>query len=413
MLYQPSDRRTFDHAPAWAKVPQLVGCWFRVSPLSLLNSCLPVFPCVKQLTSQTGRCRPSPDAFINEETHHVDPWSLNVPGPIPRVEVAILLVPSRRCPFYERPLTVQYGSGLKRRRREPTNSFPPPNRFNNLPLQYAGSLRRRSKMSTTEEYVPPEAEGESQLPHPPKDEQDFENELNFEKKKMQTGESDQERLTGIIEKHRDAFHNEDGSIGCFRGPVEHKIKLQPEATLPRPRKSRFPLGQLAEIDRQKKDHSFRFTVDYRQLNAITVRENYIIPQVGDIIDLACGSRFFTSFDLIQGFFQIPLRKKDRSLTAFATPNGTWQFRRMPMGLCGAPHTFQTAVQLLQEKVTCRLFVYLDDLLLTSPTAEQHLRDLEEVLIAIKDFGLKIRLKKSVNLPVPQWNFLVLSSAEME
>ncbi|CAD6186091.1 unnamed protein product [Caenorhabditis auriculariae] len=98
-MYQPSDRRTFDHAPAWAKVPQLVGCWFRVSPLSLLNSCLPVFPCVKQLTSQTGRCRPSPDAFINEETHHVDPRSLNVPGPIPRVEVAILLVPSRRCPF--------------------------------------------------------------------------------------------------------------------------------------------------------------------------------------------------------------------------------------------------------------------------------------------------------------------------
>ncbi|CAD6191778.1 unnamed protein product [Caenorhabditis auriculariae] len=54
-LYQPSDRRTFDHAPAWAKVPQLVGCWFRVSPLAFLNSCLPVFPCVKQLTSQTGR----------------------------------------------------------------------------------------------------------------------------------------------------------------------------------------------------------------------------------------------------------------------------------------------------------------------------------------------------------------------
>ncbi|CAD6189835.1 unnamed protein product [Caenorhabditis auriculariae] len=228
----------------------------------------------------------------------------------------------------------------------------------------------------------------------------------------------QNASTELIEKHRDAFHNEDGSIGCFRGPVEHKIKLQPEATLPRPRKIRVPLGKLAEIDRQvaelvrqgviekstsmtlspivlvkKKDHSFRFTVDYRQLNAITVRENYIIPQVGDIIDLACGSRFFTSFDLIQGFFQIPLRKKDRSLTAFATPNGTWQFRRMPMGLCGAPHTFQTAVQLLQEKVTCRLFVYLDDLLLTSPTAEQHLRDLEEVLIAIKDFGLKIRLKK--------------------
>ncbi|CAD6189834.1 unnamed protein product [Caenorhabditis auriculariae] len=56
-MYQPSDRRTFDHAPAWAKVPQLVGCWFRVSPLSFLDSCLPVFPCVKQLTSQTGRIR--------------------------------------------------------------------------------------------------------------------------------------------------------------------------------------------------------------------------------------------------------------------------------------------------------------------------------------------------------------------
>ncbi|PIC13294.1 hypothetical protein B9Z55_027917 [Caenorhabditis nigoni] len=174
------------------------------------------------------------------------------------------------------------------------------------------------------------------------------------------------KLMVIFQKFRKAFFNEDGDIGLFKGGIEHIIEIRQDVPFPKSRTYRVPIGNQAEVEKQekemlrldviepskseftspivlvrKKDGSARLTTDFRLLNAVTKKQNYKIPLIADIVDLTSHGKFFTNLDLIQGFFQIPLREQDRHLTAFATPTGTYQYKRMPMGLCGAPHTFQT------------------------------------------------------------------------
>uniref|UniRef100_A0A1I7W8B2 RNA-directed DNA polymerase n=1 Tax=Heterorhabditis bacteriophora TaxID=37862 RepID=A0A1I7W8B2_HETBA len=257
---------------------------------------------------------------------------------------------------------------------------------------------------SNETYVPPEADWEGQLPHLPNSEDEFMEELQL---------TDCTFNTEIIKRNR-----KDGQIGCLTVGLEHTIDIRTDLPFPRPRVHRIPLAKIEEVERQvkelvkqgviepsistftspivlvkKKDNTFRFTTDFRALNSVKVKQTYLIPNITDIVDLAAGSQYLSNFDLIMGFFQIPLRRKDRHLTAFTTTTGTWQYKRMPMGLCGAPHTFQSAVRLLQQKVKCKLFVYLDDLLLTSNSAEQNLNDIEELLQAVTQLGLKMKLKK--------------------
>ncbi|EGT33479.1 hypothetical protein CAEBREN_32143, partial [Caenorhabditis brenneri] len=230
--------------------------------------------------------------------------------------------------------------------------------------------------------------------------------------------TERKQLKEIFKKNKDAFFNEDGKIGLFKGGIEHAIEIRQDLPFPKSRNYRVPIGNQAEVERQvnemlsmdiiepststftspivlvkKKDGTFRFTTDFRGLNAVTVKQIYLLPLISDIVDLASHGKFFTNLDLIQGFFQIPLRKQDRPLTSFSTPNGTFQYKRMPMGLCGAPHTFQSAVQQLQKMTRARLFCYLDDLLIVSDSREQHLTDIEEVLQNIITIGFKIKIQK--------------------
>ncbi|CAD6200279.1 unnamed protein product [Caenorhabditis auriculariae] len=278
-----------------------------------------------------------------------------------------------------------------------------------------------------EPYTPPEADWEAKLPNSPKD---FISELDLNN--CDLNENQQEILKKIIIDNKAAFFNEDGQIGKFIGPVQHSIPIRTDMPFPKARTYKIPFGKRDEVDRQveellnqkiiepsqslftspvvlvrKKDLTWRFTVDYRQLNNVTKKQTYLIPTITDIIDLAVGAKFFTNVDLISGFFQINLREEDRPLTAFTTTHGTWQFTRMAMGLCGAPHTFQSAVRYLQQQMPRgRLFTYLDDLLLTSDSAEEHLKDIEALLETTSKLGFKIRLSKC-HFACPSVTFLGL------
>ncbi|CAD6196048.1 unnamed protein product [Caenorhabditis auriculariae] len=164
-----------------------------------------------------------------------------------------------------------------------------------------------------EQYTPPEADWDSKLPSLPKD---LLKELNLQRCALDEGQ--QRELRKIIIAARSSTTMELLAQGIIE-----------------PSLSTFPSPVVLV---KKKDSRWRFTVDYRQLNAVTKKQVYLIPTVSEIVDLAAGAKFFTNLDLISGFFQLPLREEDRPLTAFTTPSGTYQFRRM--GLCGAPHTFQ-------------------------------------------------------------------------
>ena len=90
---------------------------------------------------------------------------------------------------------------------------------------------------------------------------------------------------------------------------------------------------------RKKDGSLRFCVDYRKVNAVTKKDAYPLPRVDETLDTLSGSQWFSTLDLLSGYWQVEMSPTDREKTAFSTPEGLYEFKVMPFGVCNAP-TFQ-------------------------------------------------------------------------
>ncbi len=140
----------------------------------------------------------------------------------------------------------------------------------------------------------------------------------------------------------------------------------------------------------KKDGSPRFCVDYRALNDVTKKDVYPLPRADDLLLQISGAVMFSAMDLKDGFWQIPLLPEHKEKTAFVTPEGLYQFRRLPFGLCNSPSTFMRVVdRVLVGLKWTHCLAYLDDVLVFGNTAEQHQERLELVLIALESAGLKL------------------------
>jgi transposase InsO family protein len=145
---------------------------------------------------------------------------------------------------------------------------------------------------------------------------------------------------------------------------------------------------------RKPDGSWRFCVDYRRLNSVTVGDVYALPRIDAILDRLGGHALFSTLDLQQGYWQIHMDPTDAAKTAFHGPRGLYQFKRMPFGLKNAPASFQRAMDLvLAGLVGVHCWVYIDDIIVASPSLEQHLRDLEVVLSRLQSAGFTVKLPK--------------------
>ena len=125
----------------------------------------------------------------------------------------------------------------------------------------------------------------------------------------------------------------------------------------------------------KKDRSARLCVDYRKLNRLSAFDAYPMPRV-DIIDRLGGARFISTFDLTRGYWQVPVAECDQVKTAFTTPYGLYQFTTMPFGLYGVPATFQRLMDKLLRGTEQFATAYLDNMVVYSPTWEEHLKHLK-------------------------------------
>lgn len=144
----------------------------------------------------------------------------------------------------------------------------------------------------------------------------------------------------------------------------------------------------------KKNGKPRFCVDYRRLNAITKKDTYPIPRMDDCLDSLGEAQFFSTLDCTAGYWQVPLRKEDQEKTAFACHDGLFEWVVMPFGLTNAPATFQRALDIILSGLKWQMcLVYLDDVIVFSKTAEDHVRHLDLVLTRLRKAGVTLNLEK--------------------
>lgn len=145
---------------------------------------------------------------------------------------------------------------------------------------------------------------------------------------------------------------------------------------------------------KKKNGDFRMCVDYRRLNAITKRETFPVPNIEETLNSLAGKHLFSKLDLLSGYHQIAVDEESRHLTAFVTPGGHYEYKRVPFGLTNAPAVFMRLMQkVLQPLQSSHIFYYLDDIIVANEDFDEHIDTLRRVFRAMGDEGVTLNLQK--------------------
>ena len=153
-----------------------------------------------------------------------------------------------------------------------------------------------------------------------------------------------------------------------------------------------PILMVPKPSREGKKE-WRMCIDYRGLNARTVKDKYTVPSLRDIYRNLRGNKIFSSFDLRSGYYHIPIKKEDQEKTAFITETGKlYQWKRMAFGFVNAPAVFQRCMNQMFQHLDF-VIVYIDDIIICSKTEEEHAEHLKQVFEVLKKWNLKLRIEK--------------------
>ena len=153
--------------------------------------------------------------------------------------------------------------------------------------------------------------------------------------------------------------------------AELKIQLQDLLDKGFIRPSASPWGCLA-LFVKKKDNSLRLCVDYRPLNAVTIKNKYPLPRIDILFDQLAGAKIFSKIDLRSGYHQIKIKPYDILKTALSTRYGLYEYLVMPFGLTNAPAYFMYLMNsAFMPELDKFVVVFIDDILIYSKNEEDH------------------------------------------
>ncbi|UYV64996.1 hypothetical protein LAZ67_3002688 [Cordylochernes scorpioides] len=226
--------------------------------------------------------------------------------------------------------------------------------------------------------------------------------------------TEKEQLKQVLERYEDLFPSGLGRSNLAKHridtegakPIKHKpyrvsakereiIKEQIDEMLRdgiiRPSSSPWSFPVILV---KKRDGKYRFCVDYRKLNDVTVKDVYPIPRIDEVLDTLQGSKYFSAIDLKSGYWQVEVEEKDKEKTAFTTAHGLYEFNVMPFGLCNAPATFERNMENMLGNLRWQICLcYLDDVIIYSLDFSTHLKRIEAVLKCFREANLKLNNKK--------------------
>ena len=208
-----------------------------------------------------------------------------------------------------------------------------------------------------------------------------------------------EKACSLLQEYHDIFSLEKHDMG-HTNATKHKIVLKDLDTPPfKEHFHRIPPPQLDEVREhlklmldagvvrlsnspwcnavvlvRKKDGSLRFCIDFRRLNALTVKDSHPLPHICETLESLARAAYYSTFDLNSGFWQVPMDEESKQCTAFTLGSmGLYVCESMPFGLCTAPLTFQRFMQNCLGKLNLTYcLIYLDVLIVFSRMPEEHL-----------------------------------------
>lgn len=158
--------------------------------------------------------------------------------------------------------------------------------------------------------------------------------------------------------------------------------------------TRSPIGSPAFFVPKPHSDELRFVVDYKRLNAVTVKDKYALPLISDILNALANRKIFSKIDLRGAYHLMRIREDDQWKTAFTTTMGSFEYRVMPFGLSNAPPAFQRWINsIFQDLMPQKAMVYLDDIVLYSQDRESHTSLIHEVLSRLRGNKLYASPKK--------------------
>ena len=222
-----------------------------------------------------------------------------------------------------------------------------------------------------------------------------------------------QELRELVSRNRDVFSDQPGRTKVVTHDIitEPRLKVRlrpyriPEARREAIREEVRTMLRMDVIEESqsswsspivivpKPDGTIRFCNDFRKLNKLSKFDAYPMPRVDEMLERLGPAHFISTLDLTRGYWQVPLTHRAKEKTAFATPDGLFQYKVLPFGMHGAPATFQRMMDKILRPHRDYAAAYLDDIVVQSNDWQSHLKRLEAILGALREAGLTAKAAK--------------------